>query len=322
MVEVAPNSPMSKEAAIQKLADDLRTETLPATILADLKALDSALNNEVVGDKLALVFLHACGLPTLIQHLGGSVTSAGTTDADAMASAIPGAAAVALSRIFNMVQDRGALLVELQSIPGVIATLTAVFRDARLPARFFALTTLSMLATAQPTECKGMVEGGVVELVLKYFFDVGAMPGDTLLPTAAVELACVLLTTLPAAAWHFAQAIRAPGPVQAFAAVVLVQVCHSCRIVLVRCTTMPFCVALFRSLDQEIQSYGIATARLSFKHSVSRSGDRAALSALSETGSGYGPCLQNLLMGLLVHQILQRNQWAICQNTFLPKLPC
>jgi hypothetical protein len=77
MAEGAPASPASTEAAVLKLADSLRTETLPDIILEQLTTLDTFLEDDVMGPKLALVFLHAGGLPTLIQHLQGSPTPSG-----------------------------------------------------------------------------------------------------------------------------------------------------------------------------------------------------------------------------------------------------
>jgi hypothetical protein len=245
---MAESSPTSPEAAVQKLADDLRTETLPDTILKHLKALGLHMEDEVMGPDLALVFLHAGGLPTLIQHLGGSLTPTGTTDADATASAIPIAAAVAFCRVSQ--QDYGTALAELQSIPGVITTLTALFRDATLEARYAAVAALQRLATASPTECEGMVEGGVVELVLKYSLDVGPMPDNTALLAPATQVACMLLREVSDAARRLEQAIRSPEPVQAFAALVLFQVCHSCCIFLEHCTLMPLALWPFNALIQ------------------------------------------------------------------------
>jgi hypothetical protein len=247
MAELSPTSPLLKEAAVQKLADDLRAETLPDTILKHLKTLGLHLEDEVMGPKLALVFLHAGGLPTLIQHLEGSLTPAGTTDADATASAIHDAAVFPLCRVLQ--QDNATVSAELQSVPGVITTLTAVFCDASLKARYIAAAALAILAVSQPTECECMVKGGVVELVLKFYFDVAAWPE---LMGNAVDLAWVLLRTVPVAARHFEQAICAPEPVQAFAALVLVQVCPSSCILLVRCTVTLPCIAPCQRLDQEV----------------------------------------------------------------------
>jgi hypothetical protein len=247
-----------------------------------------------MGPKLALVFLHAGGLSTLIHHLkvGGSVASDGASDADTMSSAIPDAAAMVLGMVLQ--QDHDTVLAELQSVPGVSTTLTGVFRDARLETRCTAAAALQMLATAQPIECEGMVDGGVVELVLKYSFDLGAMPGNRKRMGHAVDLACVLLRTVPVVAHHFERAIRAPDPVQAFAALALVQVCPSCCIDLVHGIITPPWLAPFQHFDQEVHvKPGIGTPC---------PGVCAVLSAICETGFGYSPCLHNLLMGWLVHQ--------------------
>jgi hypothetical protein len=171
-------------------------------------------------------------------------------------------------------------LAEIQNIPDVITTLTTVFCDATLEARGIAAVALRMLAVAQPTKCEGMVESGMVELLLKYYCDAAGMPA---LMDYAVDLACGMLRTVPVAAREFEQAIRAPEPVQAFAALVLVEVCPSSCILLVRCTITPPCIAPFQGLDQEVHvKSGIAAACLALQDLVSLPCACTVLSALTQ----------------------------------------
>jgi hypothetical protein len=63
------------EEGINRLTEDLRTESLPEVILDRLKVLKLALKDESEGDKTVRWFLRAGGLPTIIRLLRGTATS-------------------------------------------------------------------------------------------------------------------------------------------------------------------------------------------------------------------------------------------------------
>ncbi len=75
----------------------------------------------------------------------------------------------------------------LADVPGtgLITPLTAVFRDGSLPVACTAAAALHRLGHAQPALCEGMVEGGMLELVLDYYIDVGDLPQAAIALSAA-----------------------------------------------------------------------------------------------------------------------------------------
>jgi hypothetical protein len=77
----------------KRLAEDLRSANSPKTVLKRLKTLNTALNARLPrGEMLGgVAFIEAGGLPTLIAHLKGTLTSDGEADAGQM-SATPQAA--------------------------------------------------------------------------------------------------------------------------------------------------------------------------------------------------------------------------------------
>jgi hypothetical protein len=226
----------SEEAVVQKLAEDLRTETSPAAIVGCIKALCKRLDDEARADYVALVFIRAGGLPALIRHLGGFATSAPTADPEATAR-VRQEAAEALRALMGGTQDME-IMAELRAARGVIAPLLDVLRgpqDSNMPEVFIscsvACDTLLALAVADRVHREAMVDGGVIGLLLALCADVWNARGTEFCEQKgemAALLTRILIESGTAAARDLERAIRAPDPVQCFGALLLLQVRQPC----------------------------------------------------------------------------------------------
>ncbi len=158
----------SEEAAVQKLAEDVRTETSLDAIVGSLKALCRRLDDEARADHVALVFMRAGGLPALIRHLGGFATSA---DPETTAW-VRNEAAEALRAVMGTPGEME-IMAELRTATGVIAPLVDVLRgppDIDSPhvivSCSVACDTLLGFAVADRVHREAMADGGVIRLCL------------------------------------------------------------------------------------------------------------------------------------------------------------
>jgi hypothetical protein len=211
---------VSKEAAVQRLVEELRTQTSPKAILSCLDMLNNGLTDKRTGEKVFLTFMRAGGPPILIRHMGKPTTS---TLADAMRARIPIEAARAFGAL--LLTSSNDLMAELQVATGVVTPLVDVLRDAPMPSRLAAASGLSAIAEVQPAHRKAMAEAGVLGLLLTLTIDVGYKQPAEDLALVLARLACMLIESGPVAARDIKGAIRAPDTVRCFAALVLLQVC-------------------------------------------------------------------------------------------------
>jgi hypothetical protein len=210
------------EAAVQRLAEDLRTKTSPKAILKCLKELSKGLEDPLTGDNAANVFLRAGGLPTLIGHLGGNAPPLRTTD-PLNSPYIPLEVAKALATLMG---SENVLLGELRLATGVITPLIATLRDGpNVLSRSVAANALLGLVASQPETRKDMAEGGVTGLLLQLCIDVRELPPGPEVAKGLAALARTLLESEPLAARDLEQAIRAQETVQSFGALLLLEVC-------------------------------------------------------------------------------------------------
>jgi hypothetical protein len=263
----------SERAAVQKLAKTLRVESSPKTTLNLLEEVSLSLKDRATRDDLAFVFLRAGPLPGVVCHLSNCAESSCTSDPGVTASDMSDAArsingasmpvetpnssntllhlrspdeAVPLASDISDVAGRalsGFVLCEstrvheeFGAVTGVVAPLIDAFRNRTLalPVRCVAAHALWLIAAVQPQEAMAMAEAGVMQLVVAYYIDLG----DVSLAAAnmfwpALGLARVLVKSQAVAACQLEEAIRAPEAAQAFAALVVLQVCRNMWSVLV-----------------------------------------------------------------------------------------
>jgi hypothetical protein len=208
------------KAAVHKMVRDLQKQTSPMVICASLEMLTNSLNDKAMGEKVAIMFVRAGGLPSLIRHLGGAPTSTRTVY---MRTRTSNEATRAFGTLIGLCND--ALLAEMQLATGVIMPLVDALRDAPLLSRTAAATGLMLIAHAQPTQRKAMAEAGVLGLLLTLSVDHG---DDHLAENSASALstfACMLLESGSFAAREVENALRGPETIRCFAALVLLHVC-------------------------------------------------------------------------------------------------
>jgi hypothetical protein len=235
------------EATVHKLADDLRTDSSAKTILERLKVLSVAVEDPRRAAELALVFLRAGGLPTLIHLLDPPATSPLTSDADVTPSALPDGTPSAIpdctpcatpdvgpsaipdeaARALNALLDSDDIKAQLRLATGVVAPLAAAFRNASLLTRYTAVRALKFLAEAQPAQCKPMLEAGMMGLLLAFYIDVGNSLEHTDLLLPVVDLTILLVNSDSEAARQLKRAILGEHLALTFAALVLLQVWNS-----------------------------------------------------------------------------------------------
>jgi hypothetical protein len=87
-----------------------------------------------------------------------------------------------------------------------------------------ACEALHILGLHRPEEYRVMVDGGVMELLVSYYVDVGDNPRAKDFLNGAVKLAHVLLCTEPQAARKLREAMSGPETTHAYTAMVLFQV--------------------------------------------------------------------------------------------------
>jgi hypothetical protein len=242
METTAPKPRAREKDVFRTLAEDLRTEASPDTILEHLEVLITGLDDPLSGDdkvhtleeagkvaaSRARIFLKAGGLPAVIRHLRGATTS------DAPSGAISSRAATAL---WELLKRNDAVMAELHVAENVMLPLLDALRDAPAPvARSVAAQALLDIAGVHPGQGKVMAEAGVIGMVVAYHILIGALPEQgSDLPEAAsnpaAALACVLMGSSMVAVRDLRRAILGPEADQAFAALFVLQVrpiSHGC----------------------------------------------------------------------------------------------
>jgi hypothetical protein len=220
----------SARAAVKKLAETLGREKSPQNPRNLLGELSQAVDNPATRDDLAVVFLQAGGLPGVVRQLSGFAESSCTADPLVTMSDTVATALSAIFRCTGAIEEAGILT-------GIVAPLIDAFHARPLSVRRAAAHALCVVAVVQPEQAKAMAEAGVLQLVLAYYsecVDVG-YASKTLMP--AVFLAQRLVQSQRDAARQLEEAIRAPQIDQAFAALVVLQVCN-----LMCCVWVPLCL--------------------------------------------------------------------------------
>jgi hypothetical protein len=221
----APPTDLEMRKTFIVLTKLVRTETSPEMIVDRLQILKRALQDEEVTDMCALIFVRNGGLPTLIRHLKGVATSDGASNADVTPAMISAYAGETLHMILNS-NNRKA---ELVSPPGIIPPLIDALRDApHVLARTAAAQALLLLVLTQPAGHRAMVDAGVMGAVAAYFIrgKNSPMAVDKAGPTW--DLAQLLLCSQPAAVRDLRLLICGPDTEQAFTALLILHVRHSC----------------------------------------------------------------------------------------------
>jgi hypothetical protein len=214
-----------EEATAQRLAEELQKESSPSSTLRSLEELFLGLAIEPTGKQMALTFLRAGGLSTLIHHLGGGAAAAPLADSNMMPSDISEEAAKALNELLHTYDTT---MAELRATTSFITPLVSALRAApSMLARCVAADALAQIAAAQPAQGKAMAETGVMGLVLALYAAIWELPDAPEMAKPAAALSCALLCSEKHAARELEQAIRSPDAVQAFTALILFQVWHS-----------------------------------------------------------------------------------------------
>jgi hypothetical protein len=206
----------------RKLAQDLRKNSSLDIILNRLDMLSEALDDEETGEDVAVTFLDAGGLPTLIQFLKGPTSLTPTTAAVITPSDIALAAATALTALLRTDSTDIMKMLEVTTID--ILPLIDALRDAPLPIRYAASKSLQVLGMAQWPLGKVMKKAGVMELVLDFCFDAGGLPNARELTWPASGVALFLAESVPLAARQYRQIIRGPQTNRTYTALVHLQV--------------------------------------------------------------------------------------------------
>jgi hypothetical protein len=217
---------LTSAAAVQRLVQELQTQTSAKIILKGLNALSKGLSDGRRGQNVALWLLRTGGLAPLIRHLRGSPMSAPTADSDITPSAVSKGASTALLALLG---PDPAVMEELQAATDVIEPLIDALRDAPLVlSRKTAFSVLGLIAIGQPAQRRAMGEAGVVGLLVTLYSDSGDVLDSRAFATMAAEMVFTLLESGVAAAHDLTQAILAREPARTFAAIVLLSVRHSC----------------------------------------------------------------------------------------------
>jgi hypothetical protein len=218
---------LTSAAAVQKLAEELKTQTSPEIILQGLKLLARGLYDERTGYNIALWFLRAGGLPTLIRHLRASPMAAPTAGSDITPSALSKEAATALG---ELLRTERAIMAEFKAATHVIMPLIDALRDAPLNhSRGMAFNLLGVLAIGKPGHRLAMGEAGVVGLLVTLYIESAELLEEMCsFASMAARMTHMLLEAGMAAALDLAQAILARETVRTFTAIVLLIVRHPC----------------------------------------------------------------------------------------------
>jgi hypothetical protein len=228
----ARKKPTAEKAAFQKvaknihkLATDLSKETTPSAILKHLEALTAKLNDEdeLTADAAAIVFLGAGGLPPVIRNLRGTAASHPTPHPDVSPDAISAEAGRALTQLLRY-ED---VMPELLSTRGFTPALLDALRDAPdNEARLAAVRGLWIYAQEDPEQWKAMAESGVFESLLALFDEMGEEAWASKSMRLPAALGCMMVGKISAR--DLERAIRAPGVVRAFTALVFLLVGTPC----------------------------------------------------------------------------------------------
>lgn len=180
-----PETPAREKDALQRMVEDLRTETSERAILEKLKALMARLYASDEPVQNFLQALQAGGLPTLIRHLRGTATSGaapdqGSTSRDIVELAAEGGApdqastscdiaelAAEALGVLHLIRSQFRLDPTTSDIPPL---LDALLRGSpSFLARCVAANELLTFTKAQPTECRAIMEGGGIGLLLRLY---------------------------------------------------------------------------------------------------------------------------------------------------------
>ncbi len=215
----APAIPGEDEEPIVKLAKDLSTETSRRSVLKALDLLSERLDDPESRDSVALTFVGAGGLPTLIHHFCGTSPSSPTADPDATQGSVSERAATVLNELLDRKCDMHAVL---QAETGLTSPLINMLRAGTLQSRCTAADMLRHLSMA--TAASTMTEAGVIRLGLSLYIEVQDSSQASLLSAPVAALALLLATSDDGACSELIDLIKAPDIVQAFAATLMVKV--------------------------------------------------------------------------------------------------
>jgi hypothetical protein len=213
----APAIPREDEEPIVQLAKDLSTETSKESLLKALDLLSERLDDPESRDSVALTFVGAGGLPTLIHHFCGTSPSSPTTPADNMA--VSDKARIVLKLLLESECD---MMEVLDAAPGVTSPLINMLRSGTLQSRCTAVDTLRHLSMA--TAASTMTKAGVIRLGLSLYIEVQDSSQASLLSVPVAALALSLATSDDHACSELIDLIKAPDIVQAFGAMLMVKV--------------------------------------------------------------------------------------------------
>lgn len=230
MSTMSPESGALEKVAWQKLTEELRTATLAIGVVSLLNELIMGIDNPRTAERRALIFLQEGGLPTLIRHLRGTAPSGAP---NLVSRAITNKAAEALNSLLDQCE---AAWKELGRTTNALPQLIDALQVApTVMGRTTAAAMLLIYAHEQPTERRAMADAGVVGLLVNLYkdmwnwnpdvFDVLVAQGKTWDGVALVQ---ALVCSEPAAANDLRTAICAPSTLQAFTALLVVQVLHPC----------------------------------------------------------------------------------------------
>jgi hypothetical protein len=172
----------------------------------------------------AAIFLAIGGLVPVIYHLRGNAASCSTPDPDVSPLALSAEA----GRVLTLLLDHEEIMEELQNTPGMVPALMDALRAAPdNEARLAAVRALYCLAHDEGGECREMAEAGVFGCLLALFDEMGEQSWARTYGSRAGALGCMMVGKISAR--QLEQAIRMPGVVQPFTALLLLQVAAAPR---------------------------------------------------------------------------------------------
>jgi hypothetical protein len=161
---------VKEEAQVMRLAEHLRREASSETVLESLELLCSILNEPKKKDSLAVMFLRAGGLPTLIHHLGGTTPSTCNSSPDSIQFAVTEKASEAVTLLIR--SGRDIVMPTMEVVTGIMAPLMDILRAGSLQNRCLAAEVLLLLAMGQVEEGSDMANAGVMGLLLSLYVEI------------------------------------------------------------------------------------------------------------------------------------------------------
>jgi hypothetical protein len=214
----------SKDQGLQTLANDPVKDTSGEAIGTSVEVRNAATEDGPTGAERR-VLLNAGNLPAIVQLLCGDVGPEPTAEMPNMPSTIRQLAGNVLARLLET--DVG--VATLASGPDLVPHLTDALRDAPTEqGRCAAAHGLMILAHAKPAYRKAMAEAGVMGLLLALYIKLGADSLSTPEVEHVLELAHTLVRSETRALRDLRRAIQVSDKIQAFAAMLILQVSHSC----------------------------------------------------------------------------------------------